>query len=145
MPPSTTTTGAVLESMILPALKRGGYTYEKQVHIGQRPGGGRHFVDVLARKKGRQFLISLKWQQVSGTAEQKVPFEVISLIEAILHLETTAPPADSVSAYLVLGGPGWTLRDFFASGALKKHLVFADRVDILNLESFVAKANSGEL
>jgi hypothetical protein len=38
----------------------------------------RHFVDVIAEKDGKRFLVSLKWQQVSGTAEQKVPFEVIS-------------------------------------------------------------------
>ena len=69
--------------MILPALSRGGYSYETQVDIGRRLNGGRHLVDVLAKKDGRRYLISLKWQQVGGTAEQKVPFEVISLVEAI--------------------------------------------------------------
>jgi hypothetical protein len=34
-----TNTGAVLESMVLPALKRGGYSHRKQVHVGSRPGG----------------------------------------------------------------------------------------------------------
>ena len=34
-------------------------------------------------KNGRQFLVSVKWQQVSGTAEQKVPFEVICLVEPV--------------------------------------------------------------
>ena len=65
--------------MVLPALERGGYTYRLQENVGQRFGGGRHFVDVVAEKDGRQLLVSLKWQQRSGTAEQKVPFEVICL------------------------------------------------------------------
>ena len=39
--------------------------------------------DVLAEKDSQKILVSSKWQQVGGTAEQKVPFELISLIEAI--------------------------------------------------------------
>ena len=84
MVPGNTTTGQVLENMILPALKKGGYSHDVQVHIGTRIGGTKHFVDTVADKAGVKFLISLKWQQVSGTAEQKVPFEVISLVQAIL-------------------------------------------------------------
>lgn len=103
MPPRNTTTGAVLESMVLPALTRGGYQYERQVKIGTRLGGGAHLVDVVATDhNGRRFLVSLKWQQVSGTAEQKVPFEVLCLSEAI-HENTGMFDR----AYLVLGGPGW--------------------------------------
>jgi hypothetical protein len=136
--PRNTTTGAVLEAMILPALARGGYTYRAQVNIGTRLGGGRHVVDAIAEKEGRRFLVSLKWQQTGGTAEQKVPFEVISLAEAIL--------ADGfVKAYLVLGGEGWTLRDFYINDGLKKHLVYADKVEIVTLESFIARANQGQL
>ena len=54
-------------------------------------------------------------------------------------------PGDFVKAYLVLGGEGWTLRDFYVSGDLKQHLSHADKVEILTLESFVARANRGEL
>ena len=66
---------------------------------------GRHFVDAIVSKDNRQFLVSVKWQQVSGTAEQKVPFEVICLIEAL-----QASTYDK--AYVVLGGEGWKLREF---------------------------------
>jgi hypothetical protein len=69
--------------MILPALQRGGYSYQTQQKVSDRPGGRWHFVDVIAEKDGERFLVSLKWQQVSGTAEQKVPFEVISLADAV--------------------------------------------------------------
>ncbi len=80
----------------------------------------------------------MKWQQVSGTAEQKVPFEVISLAEAVLSGEYT-------TAYLVLGGEGWKLRDFYVSRGLNKHLVYAEKVTIMTLEHFIARANSGSL
>lgn len=83
MSPRNTRTGRVLEGMILPALDLGGYTYRVHAKIGQRVGLGNHIVDVLAKKGDVEIPISLKWQQVSGTAEQKVPFEVICLMEAL--------------------------------------------------------------
>ena len=69
--------------MILPALERGHYTYQTQVRAGTRCGGGTHKVDALAGKDGQQVLVSLKWQQTSGTAEQKVPFEIMCLADAV--------------------------------------------------------------
>jgi hypothetical protein len=133
-----TRTGGVLEAMVLPALKRGGYEYQTQVKIGKRPGGGTHKVDAVAEKNSERILVSLKWQQVGGTAEQKVPFEVICLAEEVRG-------GGFQKAYLVLGGDGWTLRDFYTSGGLQKHLTNADKVHVLTLERFVAVANQGKL
>jgi hypothetical protein len=133
-----TRTGGVLEAMVLPALQRGGYKYQTQVKVGKRPGGGTHKVDAVAEKGGERILVSMKWQQVGGTAEQKVPFEVICLAEEI-------GGGNFQKAYLVLGGDGWTLRDFYTSGGLHKHLTNADRVQVLTLERFVAVANQGKL
>jgi hypothetical protein len=133
-----TGTGAVLERMILPALERGGYSYETQKRIGTRIGGGSHIVDLIAKRNGAIFLISVKWQQVSGTAEQKVPFEVICLEEAL-------STGQYERAYVVLGGDGWKLRAFYASGGLSKHLKMSGNVVILTLESFIARANLAKL
>lgn len=138
MSPRDTRTGGVLEEMILPALKRGGYSYEAQVNIGTRFNGGRHMVDAVAEREGKKHLVSLKWQQTSGTAEQKVPFEVMCLAEAM-------KAGKYAKAYLVLGGAGWTLRDFYTGGGLKEHLTHADAVNVLTLEQFVARANKGQL
>ena len=128
--------------MVLPALARGGYAHARQVHIGTRLGGrGRHLVDVVATDvAGRRVLVSLKWQQVSGTAEQKVPFEALCLAEAV----RTSGGAYA-AAYLVLGSPGWTLRDFFTGGGLEEHLRFGQLVTIVSLETFIARANGGRL
>lgn len=133
-----TTTGRVLEEMVLPALRRSGYSFTEQTHVGCRPNGRKHKVDVIATKAGISVLVSMKWQETSGTAEQKVPFEVLCLADAVRQMGLA-------TAYLVLGGPGWTLRDWYVSGALKTRLVDVDKVHVLTLETFVAKANQGKL
>jgi hypothetical protein len=138
MTPRNTNTGAVLEAMIIPALERGGYTCKTQTIVGTRCGGGTHKVDAIASKQGESVLVSLKWQQTGGTAEQKVPFEVMCLADAVRgkHAER---------AYLVLGGDGWSLRDYYTSGALAEHLVHATMVQVVKLEQFIRLANNGEL
>lgn len=136
--PGNTRTGGVLEQMILPALERGGYRHRAQVTLGDRLGSGRHVVDAVAEKDDRQVLVSVKWQQVPGTAEQKVPFEVICLLDAVER-------GAYAKAYLVLGGEGWKLRRFYVNGGLNRFLALADRVEIMTLEGFVAKANHGRL
>jgi hypothetical protein len=133
-----TQTGAVLEAMVLPALKLGGYEVTTQVGVGERPGGGRHFADAIASREGRRFVLSLKWQQSSGTAEQKVPFEVICLAKALRE-------HDFAKAYLVLGGDGWTLREFYASGGLRPYLTSSEQVEIVTRETFVGLANRSAL
>lgn len=140
MTPRDTSTGAVLENMVLPSLERGGYECESQIHVGKRISGGKHIADVVAEKNGSKYIVSLKWQQVSGTAEQKVPFEVLCLLETVLDEEK-----DFDKAYLVLGGDGWSLREFYVGGGLESYLQHADKVDIMTLETFVAVANNGEL
>lgn len=133
-----TSTGAVLEAMILPALRAGGYEWKTQVESGTRPGGRRQMVDAVAAKGHEVILVSLKWQQTSGTAEQKVPFEVMCLADAIKS-------GAAQRAYLVLGGDGWTLRDYFVSGSLKDHLIHSALVRVVTLEAFVRLANRGQL
>ena len=124
--------------MVLPALERGGYACEKQIVVGVRCGGGTHKVDALAQKGTDRILVSLKWQQTGGTAEQKVPFEVMCLADSVRDM-------NAERAYLVLGGDGWTLRDYFTSGRLADHLIHAALVRVVTLEAFIRLANNGEL
>lgn len=138
MTPRNTSTGGVLEAMVLPALVRGGYAHQPQVRVGTRCGGGAHKVDALAAKGGESILVSLKWQQTGGTAEQKVPFEVMCLADAVRARH-------AARAYLVLGGDGWTLRDYYTSGALADHLIHAHLVRVVTLEAFIRLANNGQL
>jgi hypothetical protein len=133
-----TATGTVLENMVVPALSQAGYEVKQQVVIGRRLGAGRHKVDAVAEKDGQKFIISLKWQQVSGTAEQKVPFEVICLTEALAT-------GSYAGAYLVLGGEGWSLRSLYTEGQLRKWLNYPAALHILSFEGFVALVNRGML
>ena len=138
MTPRNTSTGVVLEAMIRPALERGGYKWMKQTEIGTRPGGRKHIVDAVVSRNDQHILVSLKWQQASGTAEQKVPFEVMCLSDAVHD-------GHGDRAYLVLGGDGWTLRDYYTSGGLADHLIHAALVRVVTLERFVRLANDSEL
>ena len=140
MPGRDTRTGSVMERMVLPALELGGYEVRRSVHIGSRLGIARHLIDILATgADGRVHLISLKWQQVQGTAEQKIPFEMISLIDTMLRDERFH------RAHLVLGGDGWRYKDFYLSGGLTPYLINSDLVHLASLEAFVRKANQGRL
>jgi hypothetical protein len=143
MTPRDTRTGRVLEEMVLPALGRGGYKYEEQANVGVRFGSEKrkHKIDLLAGKPGaKQFIVSVKWQQGSGTAEQKVPYEVMCLAEAVEDSK-----GKFEQAYLVLGGAGWSLREFYIKGGLDKYMRRAEAVEILSLEEFVGRANKGKL
>jgi hypothetical protein len=62
------------------------------------------------------------------------------LIQAIL-----SEPDRYDKAYLVLGGPRWTLRDFYTAGGLLPFLRHDQLLRIITLEDFVAAANRGVL
>ena len=129
-----------MEQMVLPALEMGGYKVRRSVNIGSRLGVSRHIIDTLVDDgDGRLHLISLKWQQVQGTAEQKIPFEIICLAEAMLRDERF------FKAYLVLGGEGWKYKEFYLSDGLRPYLTNADMVKVVSMERFVTLANQGKL
>ena len=139
-PPRNTRTGGVLEQMVLPALKMGGYEVERGVKIGTRLGVSDHRIDALAKDTdNRLHLVSMKWQQTSGTAEQKIPFEVISLIEMMTQDKRFS------AAHLVLGGDGWRFKEFYISGGLNPYIKNAHLVKIYSLDQFVTLANQGQL
>jgi hypothetical protein len=146
--------------MVIPSLLRGGYHFKALVNIGVRLGGDRpHIIDALAwGNDGVVHLLSSKWQQTSGTAEQKVPFEVICLANVVAsktlvipgvvctHCGDRCPASPAViKAHLILGGEGWKLRQFYVSGGLQEFIPHSELVNITTLEAFVAQANKGML
>ncbi len=94
----------------------------------------------MAEKDGEKILVSSKWQQSSGTAEEKVPYEVMCLVEAIKD-----NPGLYKKAYVILGGEGWTLRDFYTSGGIERFFKDTNTVKIVTLERFIGLANNGDL
>ena len=129
-----------MEDMVVPALVHGGYRVRRNAVVGTRFGVSKHRIDILAEDwQGRLHLVSLQWQQSLGTAEQKVPFKVICLADALINDKSY------YKAHLVLGGNGWRYKDFYLSGGLRAHLANADMVSVTSLEDFVGMANGGVL
>lgn len=122
------------------ALEELGYQVSEQEQVGTRPNGGKHMIDIVAKRAGKSHLISLKWQQSSGTAEQKVPYELICLSEALKQSRGAHQ-----SAYLVLGGEGWTLKKYYLSGGLDRHMKLDQPVALLSLEDLLKKARAHDL
>ena len=139
-PIRNTTTGKDFEKVVKIALEAEGYLLEKQVQVGTRPNGRKHMIDLVAKKKGRSILVSLKWQQTSGTAEQKVPYEIICLSEALKQAR-----GKHQAAYLVLGGEGWTLKQFYLNGGLDRHLSLDQPVKVLAPETLLKLAKKDQL
>ena len=135
-----TRTGKEFETEVKEALVALGYQVEEQVQVGTRPNGSRHMIELIVKKKAESFLVSLKWQQTSGTAEQKVPYELICLSEALKQSRGAHK-----SAYLVLGGEGWTLKKFYLSGGLDRHLNLDQPVKLLDWKSLLKLAAKNEL
>lgn len=137
--------GLNVEAMIVSSLMRAGYVARPHVCIGERLGGGKHIVDVIAEDcQRRRALVSIKWQEVTGTAEDKTPFEVICLAQAIIDSE----PSDRETyhtAFLVLGGEGMKRREWYLTPAFRRHLRYGHLVNVLTLEQFIARVNRRQL
>ena len=128
------------EQSLLAALGRGGYAYRARVKVGLRPGGREHRVHAVAVAGGDKILVSVRRQRVRSSAEQTVLYEVICLARAVFG-------GGFSKAYLVLSGDGWTLREFYTGGGLRRHIAesVAQAVCVLPVEKFVALARTGKL
>jgi hypothetical protein len=113
--------------------------------IGNKRNGGSHVVDLLfdgeveykSKRKTPDslhkggLLVSLKNQDVSGTAEEKVPFECMKLQDAIDDYGYD-------SAILVLNGDGWTWKEEYLSERFRKRMkLIAPDVTIISNEDFI--------
>ena len=76
-----TTTGTNYETEVENLLEDySDHTVESQVMVGTKRNGGKHYCDIVLNEDE---LISLKYQRVQGTAEEKIPFEFMKLQHAI--------------------------------------------------------------
>jgi hypothetical protein len=123
-----TSTGTKYEKQVEQLLNEGNYHYQSQVIIGKKRNGGNHRVDLIIDKT----LISLKHQEVKGTAEEKVPFEFMKLQQAVndYHYD---------NAVIVLSGDsGWTWKNYYLSQEFKTQMnVIYPDVSIMSHEQFL--------
>ena len=127
-----TTTGNNYEKTVSKLLKESNYKFKDQVTIGKKRNGKKHRVDVLIDKT----LVSLKHQEVNGTAEEKVPFEFMKLQHAVEDY-------DYEKAVIVLSGDtGWTWKEYYLSPEFKTNMkqVYPD-VSIMSHQEFCETYN----
>lgn len=104
-----TQTGTQYEKFIYSLLEEKGTSFRSQVNIGLKRNGKRHFVDLIIDNT----LVSLKHQQVQGTAEEKIPFEFMKLQQAVDDFEYE-------NAVIVLSGDtGWSWKEYYLSQEFK--------------------------
>lgn len=139
-----TGSGTVLEHTILPALERKGYNHKSQFYLAELGlAGRRHRLDVLVeRDDGKLIPISLKYQGVGGTTDEKLPYEIIKLIHLVETGEGKYP-----YAYIIIAGPGFNklLRAFYLSGELARYIRGYELVKIITLDDFLELANRKKL
>lgn len=100
-----TGTGGKFERKTGAVLKRCGVPFKAQVEVGEKPGGGKHRIDhVVTRPDGSELLVSCKTQNTGGTAEEKLPYELMKLA----HTLTEDPERWGEYAVLIVDGDGWS-------------------------------------
>lgn len=97
---------------------------------------------MVERDDGKPIPISLKYQGVGGTTDEKIPFEIIKLIHLVEVGGGKYP-----YAYIVIAGPGINslLRAFYLSGELANYIRGYENVKITTLDNFLELANRKRL
>ena len=131
-PRNTDKTGGKFEYFAEYALEEAGYNVESQVTVGVRPHGGRHVVDIVVNEdevNDIRTIVSLKYQEVSGTAEEKIPYEEMCLQDACERYGYER-------AIIVLAGPGWAHADAYINGEFNNWMS-TPKVDVMGYDEFV--------
>ena len=128
-----TTTGTNYETEVENLLEDySEHTVESQVMVGEKRNGGKHYCDIVLN--GDE-LISLKYQRVQGTAEEKIPFEFMKLQHAI-------DDHGYKSATIVVAGPdkAWKWKDYYLSEEFRAKMgSIYPGVRIITHEQFVSE------
>ena len=135
-----TTTGSNYEAIIEMCIKRSceknNLEATSQTNVGIKPGGGKHRIDweiIDKTNPNSRGLISCKFQGTTGTAEEKIAYEVIKLLHA-MKLDSRYK-----KSWIIMGGEGWSpgMREF-----IKNHLgewipEMRDRVIVMTTDQLI--------
>ena len=117
-----------------------GYLVQRQVPVQTGADFGRKVFDILLHPRAREpVLVSCKWQDVGGTADQKVPYEILVCI--------AARKATGWRVFIVIGGDGWHIGDkaLYTSDRIAKYMPSAGEVRVLTELQFKELAKDGLL
>ena len=136
-----TTTGSNYEAIIEMCIKRSceknQLTAGPQAAVGGKPGGGKHRIDwEIYRTTNPEIrgLISCKYQGTSGTAEEKIAYEVIKLLHT-MKIDTRFK-----KAWIIMGGEGWSsgIREFVNSHLIEWVPAMAGKIEILTTDQLIS-------
>ena len=125
-PRRTDKTGKCFEYFCEHLLCLSGVNVDEQENIGLRPTGGAHNTDLIVDE---EVIISLKYQDVAGTAEEKIPYEQMCLQHAC---ETYGYK----KAVIVLAGPGWSHDDSYRENVFGQWMN-TPNVSVINFDEFL--------
>lgn len=110
--------------------------------MGRQLFGGPYVADIVVESSGGSIIVSAKWQQVQGTAEQKLLYEIASLIRIVAGSQ-----GRYAKAYVVVGGPGFSrrAREFLLGQGHLDVLKDGHLVEVMELDRFICLANNGRL
>lgn len=142
-----TTTGTLNEKEIEQFLiENTNESVSAQVNVGKKRNGGDHITDLLiggetyvppnkkrpiSTHKGG-ILVSLKYQEIMGTAEEKILFEIMKLQHCIYDY------GYECAIIVLCGNTGWKWKDYFLSEEFKQDMkkIYPD-VTILDQQQFM--------
>lgn len=136
-----TTTGSNYEAIIEMCIKRSceknQLTAVAQATVGEKPGGGKHRVDWEIYRTADpdiRGLISCKFQGTSGTAEEKVAYEVIKLLHS-MKIDRRYK-----KGWIIMGGEGWSsgMRSFVNNHLSEWIPAMKDKVVILTTDQLIS-------
>lgn len=125
--PRDTSTGTSYEELVKNLLLEKNLDFKSQFTLGMKRNGKRHRVNFVIENT----LVSTKYQQVGGTAEEKIPFEFMKLQHAVNDYGYD-------NAIIVIhGDTGWTWKEYFLSTEFKSQMkqLYPD-VSIMTHEEF---------
>lgn len=143
-------TGKATEQSIAELLREAGYCFKAQDREGKHPWGSTHVVDFLIRDRDTTqvlydptrtpiAILSLKFQGVRGTADEKIPFELLALRHALNR-------GRAQRAYILIVGEGMRekLRTWYLSGGVGQFMDCTD-IKVIGYDKFASLVNRGEL
>jgi hypothetical protein len=143
VPGGSTDSGRMFEREILQTLQLRNYKIDKSKYaLGQNLAGKDYKRAYVAQSpSGKLILVSSVFQDSSGTVQEKVPWEVMSLAAVIRQSK-----GRFARGYVVLGGSaGWTLKQYFTSGRLQEQIVGAESVIVLDRDTLASLAAKDQL
>lgn len=101
--------------------------------LGPLPKGGIFRAPILAFDpvSHKRLGVFPRWQSASGTAEEKLAFQLIKFQMAI-----NSRPDNASCAFFVLEGLGWTWRTYYLSSDFKNFLNLSTPIYVVSFDQF---------